>query len=77
MKGNDLDTEMARATASAARALDYAAIEARARQLRSQTLRALFKALVRRAKHAWTAMTQRPSEVPCTHRHTAACNCAE
>jgi hypothetical protein len=77
MKSNDVDITTASIKLTAAGALDHDAIQARAQQLRRETLSALSKALVRRVMHAWTVMTRRRSPIPCTHGRTAARNCAD
>jgi hypothetical protein len=77
MKSNDVDITAARIKLTATGALDHDAIQARAQQLRRETLSALSKALVRRVMHAWTVMTRRRSLSTCTHGHSTAGNCAD
>jgi hypothetical protein len=77
MKSNDVDITTASIKLTAAGALDHDAIQARAQQLRSETLSALSKALVRRVMRVWMVMTPRPSLSTCTHGHNTAGNCAD
>ena len=77
MNSNDDDTATARVKLTAAGALDHDAIEARAKQLRRETLSALTDGLVRCLAHAWAVMTRRRSLSTCTRGHTAAGNCAD
>jgi len=77
MKSNDIDITTARIKLTATGALDHDAIQARAKQLRRETLSALTDNLVRCLAYAWAVMTRRPSPIPCTHGHAAAGNCAD
>jgi hypothetical protein len=76
MKGNKYDTTTARATPTTTRGFDYDSIEARARQLRRETLRTITDEWGRWLACKWAEMTRRPSSIPCGHAHTAAGNCA-
>ena len=77
MKSNDIDITTARIKLTVTGALDYDAIEARARQLRREKLGELTDDLVRWLAHTWAVMTQRRSPRTCTHGRTAAGNCAD
>jgi len=76
MKSNDIDSTTARIKLTATGAIDYDAIEMRARQLRREKLSELTDDLVRWLEHKWAAMKQRQSLRKCTHGRTTARNCA-
>jgi hypothetical protein len=61
MTTHDDDTTRPRVARTSTGALDHAAIEARARQLRREALSALLNVLARRVARAWAVMTRRPS----------------
>ena len=77
MKSNDIDITTARIKLTATGALDHDVIQARAKQLRRETLSALTDDLVRWLAHAWAVMTRRRSLRTCIHGRTAAGNCAD
>ena len=77
MKSNDIDITTARIKLTPAGAIDYEAIEARARQLRREKLGELTDDLVRWLAHMWAVVTRRRSSSTCTHGRTAAGNCAD
>lgn len=77
MKSNDIDITTARIKLTATGAVDYDAIEARARQLRREKLGELTDDLVRWLARVWAVMTRRRSLSTCTHGRTAAGNCAD
>ena len=74
MKSNDIHITTARIKLTATGAVDYDAIEMRARQLRREKLSELTDDLVRWLEHKWAAMTRRRSPSKCIHGHTAAGN---
>lgn len=76
MKSNDIDITTARIRLTAAGAVDYDAIEARARQLRREKLSELTDDLVRWLAHMWAVMTRRCLST-CHHGRTAAGNCVD
>lgn len=58
MTANNDNIKALLATSTPTGDLDHAAIESRARQLRSEALRALFGALARRLRHTWLTITR-------------------
>ena len=58
MKSNDIDITTAHIKLTAMGALDYDAIQTRARQLRREAFSALTDDLVRWLAHAWAVMTR-------------------
>jgi hypothetical protein len=74
MKSNDVDTTTARIKLTATGALDHAALQAHAQQLRREALSALIDNLFRCMAHAWAVMTRRPSPTPCNPEHADAGN---
>ena len=58
MTANNDNIRTLLATSTPSGVLDHAAVESRARQLRSEALRALLGALARRLRHAWVTITR-------------------
>jgi len=79
MTANDDNIKTLLATSTPTGTLDHAAVESRARQLRSEVLRTSFGALVRRTRHAWAARAHRTGDAhayDCGRMHeTRECQC--